>query len=53
LISATIANEFSEATSDLYVSSLIYLGLVLYAITFIVLVAALILLRSMERKAGK
>jgi len=52
-ISATIANEFSEATSDLYVSSLIYLGLVLYAITFIVLVAALILLRSMERKAGK
>jgi phosphate transport system permease protein len=52
-ISATIANEFSEATSDLYVSSLIYLGLVLYAITFIVLVAALLLLRSMERKAGK
>ena len=52
-ISATIANEFSEATSDLYVSSLIYLGLVLYAITFIVLVGALLLLRSMERKAGK
>ena len=52
-ISATIANEFSEATSDLYVSSLIYLGLVLYAITFIVLVFALLLLRSMERKAGK
>jgi phosphate transport system permease protein len=48
-----IANEFSEATSDLYVSSLIYLGLVLYAITFIVLVAALILLRSLEKKAGK
>ena len=52
-ISATIANEFSEATSELYVSSLIYLGLVLYVITFIVLVAALLLLRSMERKAGK
>jgi phosphate transport system permease protein len=52
-ISAAIANEFSEATSDLYVSSLIYLGLVLYAITFIVLVGALLLLRSMERKAGK
>ena len=52
-ISATIANEFSEATSELYVSSLIYLGLVLYAITFIVLVGALLLLRSMERKAGK
>jgi phosphate transport system permease protein len=52
-ISAAIANEFSEATSELYVSSLIYLGLVLYAITFIVLVAALMLLRSMEKKAGK
>ena len=52
-ISAAIANEFSEATSELYVSSLIYLGLVLYAITFIVLVAALLLLRSMEREAGK
>jgi len=52
-ISATIANEFSEATSDLYISSLIYLGLVLYAITFVVLVGALLLLRSMERKAGK
>ena len=52
-ISAAIANEFSEATSELYVSSLIYLGLVLYAITFLVLVAALLLLRSMEKKAGK
>ena len=52
-ISAAIANEFSEATSDLYVSSLIYLGLVLYAITFIVLVGAVLLLRSMEKKAGK
>ncbi len=52
-ISATIASEFSEATSDLYVSSLIYLGLVLYAITFVVLVGALLLLRSMERRAGK
>jgi phosphate transport system permease protein len=52
-ISATIANEFSEATSDLYISSLIYLGLVLYAITFLVLAAAQLMLRTMERKAGK
>jgi phosphate transport system permease protein len=52
-ISATIANEFSEATSDLYISSLIYLGLVLYAITFIVLVGAQLMLRTMERKVGK
>ena len=52
-ISATIANEFSEATTPLYTSSLIYGGLLLYAITFVVLVAALLLLRSMEKKAGK
>jgi phosphate transport system permease protein len=36
-ISATIANEFTEATSDLYTSSLIALGLVLFVITFVVL----------------
>jgi phosphate transport system permease protein len=52
-ISAAIANEFSEATTPLYISSLVYLGLVLYVITFIVLVGALLLLRSMEKKAGK
>jgi phosphate transport system permease protein len=52
-ISAAIANEFSEATSTLYISSLIYLGLVLYVITFVVLVGALLLLRSLEKKAGK
>jgi phosphate transport system permease protein len=36
-ISATIANEFTEATGDLYTSSLIELGLILFVITFIVL----------------
>jgi phosphate transport system permease protein len=35
-IAAVIANEFSEATSDLYVSSLIELGLVLFAITIVI-----------------
>ena len=39
-ISATIANEFTEAVGDLYTSSLIALGLVLFAITFIVLAAS-------------
>ena len=37
-ISATIANEFTEAVGDLYTSSLIALGLILFVITFIVLV---------------
>jgi phosphate transport system permease protein len=35
-IAAVIANEFTEATEDLYVESLIELGLVLFAVTFIV-----------------
>jgi len=51
-ISATIANEFTEALGDLYVSSLIALGLILFGITFIVLAAAQLMLRGMERRSG-
>jgi phosphate transport system permease protein len=39
-ISASIANEFSEATTGLYTSSLVALGLILFFITFGVLAAA-------------
>ena len=35
-IAAVIANEFTEATSDLYVNALVELGLVLFALTFVV-----------------
>jgi phosphate transport system permease protein len=52
-ISATIANEFNEATGDLYTSSLIALGLILFVITFIVLAGARLLLLRLEMKAGK
>ena len=52
-ISATIANEFSEATTPLYTSSLIELGLLLFVITFIVLACAQLMLRGMERGKGK
>lgn len=52
-ISAAIANEFTEATTPLYTSSLIALGLILFFITFIVLSCAQIMLRSMDRAAGK
>jgi phosphate transport system permease protein len=52
-ISATIANEFNEATGDLYTSSLIALGLILFVITFIVLTGARLLLLRLEMKAGK
>jgi len=43
-ISAVIANEFTEAVGDLYKSSLIALGLILFVITFIVLAFARLLL---------
>jgi phosphate transport system permease protein len=52
-ISATIANEFTEATGTLYTSSLISLGLILFFITFIVLACAQLMLRRLERGSGK
>jgi phosphate transport system permease protein len=51
-ISATIANEFTEAVGDLYTSSLIALGLILFLITFLVLAAARYLLLRLERRLG-
>ncbi len=51
-ISATIANEFTEATGDLYTSSLIALGLILFIITFIVLALARLMLMRIEKSAG-
>jgi phosphate transport system permease protein len=51
-ISATIANEFTEAVGDLYTSSLIALGLILFVITFIVLAAARYMLMRLERRIG-
>jgi len=51
-ISATIANEFTEAVGDLYTSSLILLGLILFLITLIVLVAARFMLLRVERRIG-
>jgi phosphate transport system permease protein len=51
-ISATIANEFTEAVGDLYTSSLIALGLILFVITFFVLAAARYMLLRIERRIG-
>jgi phosphate transport system permease protein len=51
-ISATIASEFTEAIGDLYTSSLIALGLILFVITFIVLAAARYMLMRIERRIG-
>jgi len=49
-ISATIANEFTEAEGGLYTSSLIALGLILFVITFIILALAKLLLLRLERQ---
>jgi phosphate transport system permease protein len=50
-ISASIANEFAEAVGDLYTSSLIALGALLFLITFTVIAAARLMLLRLERKA--
>ena len=51
-ISATIANEFTEADGDLYTSSLIALGLILFMITFLVLAAARYMLMRLNARVG-
>ena len=51
-IAAAIANEFTEADSDIYLSSLIALGFVLFVVTFIVLAAAKLMLMRLSRKEG-
>jgi phosphate transport system permease protein len=51
-ISATIANEFTEAVGDLYTSSLIALGLILFVITFIVLAIARLMLMRIHARVG-
>ena len=51
-IAATIANEFTEADSSLYLSSLIALGFLLFIVTFVVLAIARLMLKRMARLAG-
>jgi phosphate transport system permease protein len=52
-IAAAIANEFTEADTELYRSSLIALAFLLFVVTFIVLTFAKILLLRIERSAGR
>jgi phosphate transport system permease protein len=51
-ISSTLANEFTEAVSPLYTSSLLGLGLVLFALTLVVLCAARLLLLKLGAREG-
>jgi len=52
-IASTLANEFTEADSDLYLSSLVELGLVLFLITFIVLGIAQLWLSKGNQGGGR
>jgi phosphate transport system permease protein len=52
-ISATLANEFSEAVGQLYTSSLFALGAILFVITFIVLAIAKLMLMRLETQGAK
>ena len=50
-ISAAIANEFAEAVGELYTSSLVALGAILFLITFTVIAVARLMLLRLERRA--
>jgi phosphate transport system permease protein len=51
-IAASIANEFAEADSPMYLSSLIALGFVLFLVTFVVLTIARLMLRQLNKREG-
>ncbi|HEX3140265.1 MAG TPA: phosphate ABC transporter permease subunit PstC [Rhizobacter sp.] len=51
-ISSALANEFAEAGEGLHQASLIYLGLVLFFITFVVLSLSRLLLSSLKKGEG-
>jgi phosphate transport system permease protein len=52
-IAAIIANEFTEATGDIYLSSLVELGLVLFALTMVLNGAAQLLIVATTGKGSK
>ncbi len=51
-ITSALANEFAEAGEGLHQASLIYLGLVLFFITFVVLSASKLLLSRLKKNEG-
>jgi phosphate transport system permease protein len=52
-ITVSLANEFTEADSDLYLSSLYYLALVLFVMSFLILAIAKIFLLKAEKKYSR
>ncbi len=51
-ITSALANEFAEASTGLHQAALIYLGLVLFFITFVVLSLSKLLLARLQRNEG-
>ncbi len=51
-ITSALANEFAEAGEGLHQASLIYLGLVLFFITFVVLACSKVLLARLKKSEG-
>jgi phosphate transport system permease protein len=51
-IAASIANQFTEATGDVYTASLIYLGLVLFLLTIVINGMARLLIIATTRKGS-
>jgi phosphate transport system permease protein len=51
-IASAIANEFTEATSEIYLQALIELGLILFIVTFIINAMARLLVWSVTRRQG-
>jgi phosphate transport system permease protein len=51
-ITSALANEFAEASEGLHQASLIYLGLILFMITFVVLSFSRLLLARLKRGEG-
>ena len=52
-IASALANEFTEAVGDLYLSSLIELGLILFLITFVILALSKLLLMRLAKFEGQ
>ncbi|WP_049155576.1 phosphate ABC transporter permease subunit PstC [Moraxella catarrhalis] len=52
-ITSALANEFTEASSEMHLSSLLHLGLILFVISFIVLSASKLMLMKIDKRVEK
>jgi phosphate transport system permease protein len=52
-LASVVANEFTEATTDIYFNALFELGLVLMGVTIVVNIFALVLIRTIETPGSR